>query len=191
MRIILWVLALLFGLIGAFVSSTYYPPGTVYPDLHMLGSRIEHFAFSTAAALVYLIPAFLALHRKHANTTSIVLLNILGGWTLLGWIGAIVWATLREADSPLSQAEKPALRNVYGVSLRLIGITFSIIGLLIFGFGIEQLGSFEALKHATINTSNKTSSLYLPGWIPILVGAAAFLGAIVLLHSEKFFRSNY
>lgn len=41
---------------------------------------------------VYFIPAIIAFNRSHQNTTAITVLNILLGWTLLGWIVAIVWA---------------------------------------------------------------------------------------------------
>jgi hypothetical protein len=46
-----------------------------------------------AIAALYLLPAFIARHRKHPNVLSIVLLNVLLGWTLLGWVGALIWAT--------------------------------------------------------------------------------------------------
>lgn len=46
------------------------------------------------ALAIYLIPAFVAGARNHPNTLAITLLNLLLGWTLLGWVGALVWATL-------------------------------------------------------------------------------------------------
>lgn len=38
----------------------------------------------------YFIPSYVARNRK--NKQSIFLLNLLLGWTLLGWIGALIWA---------------------------------------------------------------------------------------------------
>jgi len=43
--------------------------------------------------VVYLFPSVLAQHRKHANLTPIVLVNIFFGWTIGGWFIALIWAT--------------------------------------------------------------------------------------------------
>lgn len=40
----------------------------------------------------YLLPAANAAYRKHPNATAILALNALLGWTLLGWIGSLVWS---------------------------------------------------------------------------------------------------
>jgi RsiW-degrading membrane proteinase PrsW (M82 family) len=42
--------------------------------------------------LVYLLPAFIASQRGHPQTNAIFMLNLFLGWTLLGWVGALVWA---------------------------------------------------------------------------------------------------
>ena len=44
--------------------------------------------------LVYLLPAIVAEERKHQHRSPILLLNLLLGWTFLGWVGALVWATM-------------------------------------------------------------------------------------------------
>ncbi|WP_256807780.1 superinfection immunity protein [Bradyrhizobium sp. Bra64] len=40
----------------------------------------------------YFMPAIVASNRGHQNTAAIVVLNIFLGWTLLGWVVALVWA---------------------------------------------------------------------------------------------------
>lgn len=40
----------------------------------------------------YFLPGLIAYMRGHHNAASIMLLNLLLGWTLLGWIGALVWS---------------------------------------------------------------------------------------------------
>lgn len=40
----------------------------------------------------YLLPLLIAASRGHENTVAIGALNILLGWTMLGWIAALVWA---------------------------------------------------------------------------------------------------
>lgn len=40
----------------------------------------------------YMAPATVAICRRHENTAAIVVLNIFGGITMVGWIIALVWA---------------------------------------------------------------------------------------------------
>ena len=47
----------------------------------------------------YLVPTGIAVARKHPNAGAIAALNILLGWTVLGWIISIIWAFT--ASSPL------------------------------------------------------------------------------------------
>jgi hypothetical protein len=44
------------------------------------------------ATLVYFMPTIVALKRKHPQESAIGALNVLLGWTFLGWVGALVWA---------------------------------------------------------------------------------------------------
>ncbi len=41
---------------------------------------------------IYFLPTLIALMRHHHNRLAIFILNLLLGWTLLGWIVAMVWA---------------------------------------------------------------------------------------------------
>ena len=40
----------------------------------------------------YLIPTFVAGGRRHRNAGAIFALNFLLGWSVIGWIIALVWA---------------------------------------------------------------------------------------------------
>lgn len=40
----------------------------------------------------YMVPATVAICRRHKDTTAIVVLNIFGGVTMVGWLIALVWA---------------------------------------------------------------------------------------------------
>jgi hypothetical protein len=53
------------------------------------------------AALIYFIPSFIAIEREHTNTTAIVVVNVLVGWTLIGWVGSLVWALVRDRSAEL------------------------------------------------------------------------------------------
>lgn len=43
----------------------------------------------------YLLPTLVAAWRKHRQLLAIFLLNLLLGWTTIGWVAAIIWAVLK------------------------------------------------------------------------------------------------
>lgn len=45
---------------------------------------------------LYLLPAIIGSNKSDAG--SIFLFNLLAGWTLLGWLGALIWAVSKEAQ---------------------------------------------------------------------------------------------
>jgi hypothetical protein len=53
--------------------------------------------------IVYFLPSLIAAKRGHHQAVALLALNLLLGWTLLGWVGALVWSLLadrREAAAP-------------------------------------------------------------------------------------------
>lgn len=44
---------------------------------------------------VYFLPTAVAYRRDHKNFTALLALNVFGGWTVVGWVGALVWSLLR------------------------------------------------------------------------------------------------
>ena len=46
-----------------------------------------------AVAALYMLPGIVALVRGHHNAGAIVVMNLLLGWTVLGWIFALIWAS--------------------------------------------------------------------------------------------------
>jgi type II secretory pathway component PulF len=45
-----------------------------------------------AGALLYFIPTAAAQYRKSSNTTTVFLVNLIFGWTVIGWIAALILA---------------------------------------------------------------------------------------------------
>lgn len=43
---------------------------------------------------LYFIPAIIALSRNHHNKIPIIALNVLLGWTVLGWVAALIWSLM-------------------------------------------------------------------------------------------------
>ena len=49
------------------------------------------FAFFCAVVL-YFAPAIVAHHRRHESSGAIFLVNLLLGWSIIGWIACFAWA---------------------------------------------------------------------------------------------------
>lgn len=47
---------------------------------------------SVAILVAYFFPAIIAAVRGHHQKNAILILNLLLGWTFLGWVIALVWA---------------------------------------------------------------------------------------------------
>lgn len=62
--------------------------------------------------IIYFLPAFNASSRKHPNTSSIFLLNLFLGWTLVGWVAALVWSASAIAKPEKSQSKTGELPEI-------------------------------------------------------------------------------
>jgi ABC-type transport system involved in cytochrome c biogenesis permease component len=51
--------------------------------------------------LAYFMPTIIALLSKKKNTLAILTLNLLLGWTILGWIVALVWAVTKDSNTTI------------------------------------------------------------------------------------------
>lgn len=56
---------------------------------------------------LYLLPAVVAHDRDHPSTLGIAVLNVLLGWTFLGWVIALVWAFSGTKPAPVAAGVKP------------------------------------------------------------------------------------
>jgi hypothetical protein len=46
---------------------------------------------------LYFLPSLEALFKRKRNTAAIVALNLLLGWTFVGWVAALVWSLTKDA----------------------------------------------------------------------------------------------
>ena len=51
--------------------------------------------FLAAAVAAYFAPWVIAVWYDHRNQKAIGLLNLFLGWTLVGWVVALIWAVYR------------------------------------------------------------------------------------------------
>lgn len=76
------------------------PPGVERTTAQVMLSIALGGVAALAAALIYFLPYQIAKSRDHRNVTSILILNVFFGWTLLGWVGALCWAIYVDRDDP-------------------------------------------------------------------------------------------
>jgi hypothetical protein len=53
------------------------------------------FVATAAVLLGYFLPSLIAGTRRHPHGNAIFLVNLLLGWTLLGWLAALIWSAVR------------------------------------------------------------------------------------------------
>lgn len=54
------------------------------------------FIFLVVCVVLYFTPSIVAYTRNHHNFVGVLILNIFLGWTLLGWVLALVWAVYKK-----------------------------------------------------------------------------------------------
>ncbi len=54
----------------------------------------------------YFIPTSIAMQRETKNLGAIVMINLFFGWTILGWIAALLWA-IAEGKEEQGLIEEP------------------------------------------------------------------------------------
>lgn len=52
-----------------------------------------------AGAGLYFLPTVVAVGRRHRNWGALFMLNLLAGWTIVGWVICLVWAVVRDPSS--------------------------------------------------------------------------------------------
>ena len=48
--------------------------------------------------LVYFIPSILAASRQKKSKGKIFLLNLISGWTIVGWVACMIWMWVGEVE---------------------------------------------------------------------------------------------
>ena len=53
-------------------------------------------ALAVIALALYFVPSFIAVNRNKRNKNAIFALNLLLGWTFVGWVVALVWSLMKD-----------------------------------------------------------------------------------------------
>ena len=59
------------------------PQGSLPPEAHLILG---------IAVLIYFLPFSVAIIRNHNDWLAITVLDLLLGWTVVGWLVALIWA---------------------------------------------------------------------------------------------------
>ncbi len=63
------------------------------------GGGLMQIVFYVALLALYLLPIYEASKRRHPRIVPISLIDVFLGWTVIGWIVALVWAVRRSVVS--------------------------------------------------------------------------------------------
>ena len=64
----------------------------------MMLAHFFFFPFFGLGTVMYFLPSIIALARSKRDLLAIFLLNLFLGWSVIGWIVALVWAA--KSDAP-------------------------------------------------------------------------------------------
>lgn len=72
------------------------------------------------ALMLYLVPAMIADAREREDAFAVTMVNILLGWTVIGWFAALIWARHPVSERRLKHFARRAQRAVARVTIDAI-----------------------------------------------------------------------
>jgi hypothetical protein len=63
----------------------------------MIVAHLFFFPFFGFGFVMYFLPSIIALAKSKRDLLAIFLLNFFLGWTVIGWVVALVWAAKQDA----------------------------------------------------------------------------------------------
>jgi hypothetical protein len=57
--------------------------------------------------IFYFIPTCIAVARQAKHVMMIFFINLVFGWTVLGWIAALIWGIVETPEEPVGAPAKP------------------------------------------------------------------------------------
>src|SRR5471032_1653241 len=82
--------------------------------------KIIEGAVLLGAVVLYLAPSIIADAREREDAFAVTMVNILLGWTVIGWFAALVWARHPVSERRLKHFAKRAQRAVARVTIDAI-----------------------------------------------------------------------
>lgn len=73
------------------------------------------------------IPSFVAITRKSVHVLFITLLNLFLGWTFIGWVAALLWASVDDVNEQVKTvAPKVLITSIYLIFLLIPAFMISL-----------------------------------------------------------------
>jgi len=79
--------------------------------------KIFEGAVEVGAVMLYLAPAMIADARERKDAFAVTIVNILLGWTVIGWFAALLWARHPVSNRSLKHFARRAQRKVAKVTI--------------------------------------------------------------------------
>lgn len=77
--------------------------------------------------IVYFLPSMIAAKREYKFKYQILILNTFLGWTIVAWVGALIWATL-----PQKEEERNNTRQIVYWLIGILSLMYIAFILLLF-----------------------------------------------------------
>lgn len=74
----------------------------------MLAFAVHAISLGGTGLIVYFVPTIMAADRSHSQANAIFLLNFFLGWTLVGWVAALVWASSNPVVIAVTPIDSPS-----------------------------------------------------------------------------------
>ena len=95
---------------------------------------VFHMVSLIFALSIYFLPSLVAWVRNHHQANAIAVLNLLLGWTILGWIAALVWActaTPGQQSQQTNKRDSHMLKQLLKTPRGAVLVVLSVLGCLI------------------------------------------------------------
>ncbi len=95
---VLWIVVIVV-IIGAALEqfmTRIFGPGSFSSFLGTLGVVLLAIIGVALGGVIYFLPSIMANRNKKRNFNAIFALNLLTGWSFIGWVVALVWALTEE-----------------------------------------------------------------------------------------------
>ncbi len=145
-RLLQLVTGLLFFI--TFIATFLVSTSTASGNFELLGQTKAFFPVFLLVCRLYLFPTFMALNRVPHKTLKKLLINLLLGWTLVGWISCLLWALrstrTREPEKSPFNWRSPVGWLITAFGMILTGVGISVLGQQMTAISETQSGSIVA-----------------------------------------------
>lgn len=75
-----------------------------------MGARLVFLLIAVGVPL-YFAPAVVAYNRNHKDFAGVLIVNLLLGWTVVGWVVALAWAVRPDSARPAPREDDGGYRR--------------------------------------------------------------------------------